>query len=266
MKTEYTIFKKDGLFGTKDQEGVVVIEPQYIEMYPFKCGFSCVRDLKYHYSYVDIDNKPLFPFGSYDWIDPYFLYGLARVKLLGKWGIINTQGDLALPLEYDNIWSLKQDYIHRIKVVKKEKDKYLDVDDLIKENLLNGLVYHKTYNVKELKAVFGISSIKIKMNTHSGKLYFEAGTYLGEVAITKLPSEPVFSIVTNVNGKLFILLHEKQDTGKENFPKFNTDTQKPITSKTDYDPGFDYEEYNQYVMDSLYDAYECEKEPDDWGF
>ena len=65
--------------------------------------------------------------------------------------------------------------------VLKEEDKYLDldVDDLIKENLLSGLVYHKTYNVEELKAVLGISSIKVKKNLHSGKLYFEAGTYLG---------------------------------------------------------------------------------------
>lgn len=261
MKTEYTIFEKDGLFGAKNQEGNVVIEPQYIEMYSFKCGFSCVRDLNYHYSYVDIDNKPLFPFGSYDWVDPYFLYGLARVKLLGKWGIINIQGDLVLPLEYNNIWSLKEEYIHKIKVVLKEEKKYLDVDDLIKENLLSGLVYHKTYNVEELKAVLGISSIKVKKNLHSGKLYFEAGTYSGEVAITELPSEPVFSIVSNVNGKLFILLHEKNDTGRSSFPKATCEapiqSPSPAQSSSTHEYNYyDYEDERSYYDDLLSDAFE----------
>ena len=50
MDKEYIIFQEDGLFGVKNQEGEVIIPPQYNWFDPqFICGFARVRK----YSYID---------------------------------------------------------------------------------------------------------------------------------------------------------------------------------------------------------------------
>ena len=127
-----SFFQENGLFGAKDQAGDVVIKPQYTEMNPFSCGLSLVRDDKYRYTYVNPQNKPLFPFGLYTWCDNAFCCGFARVMeyhfLLDekKWGIINTMGQIVLPIKYDNIWTLKEDYIHAIRVSIDGNEKVID--------------------------------------------------------------------------------------------------------------------------------------------
>jgi hypothetical protein len=99
MDKNYFIFQENGLFGAKDQAGDVVIKPQYTEMNPFSCGLSLVRDDKYRYTYVNPQNKPLFPFGLYTWCDNAFRCGFARVMeyhfLLDekKWGIKQAEID-----------------------------------------------------------------------------------------------------------------------------------------------------------------------------
>lgn len=53
---DYTVFQENGLFGLKDHKGVVIISPQYIEMYDFSCGLSMVRNKQYQYAYIGIHN------------------------------------------------------------------------------------------------------------------------------------------------------------------------------------------------------------------
>ena len=62
---DYTVFQENGLFGLKDHKGVVIISPQYIEMYDFSCGLSMVRNKQYQYAYIDIHNNQIVPFGNY---------------------------------------------------------------------------------------------------------------------------------------------------------------------------------------------------------
>ena len=54
MDKDYIIFQENGLFGAKNQRGEVVIQPQYMEMQPFSCGLSLVRNHQYQYAYIDI--------------------------------------------------------------------------------------------------------------------------------------------------------------------------------------------------------------------
>jgi hypothetical protein len=93
MDKEYIIFQEDGLFGAKDQKGKVIIPPQYMEMQPFSCGLSLVRNHQYQYAYIDINNKQVIPFGKYSWCDPQYMpqlhlsknnvyYRLVRVLLI----------------------------------------------------------------------------------------------------------------------------------------------------------------------------------------
>jgi len=63
------VFQENGLFGARNQNGIVIIPPQYIEMQPFCCGLSLVRNRQYQYAYIDILNRQIVPFGKYIWCD-----------------------------------------------------------------------------------------------------------------------------------------------------------------------------------------------------
>ena len=67
MDKDYIIFQEDGLLGAKNQKGEVVIPPQYMEMQPFSCGLSLVRNHQYQYAYIDTLNRQIVPFGKYSW-------------------------------------------------------------------------------------------------------------------------------------------------------------------------------------------------------
>lgn len=102
-------FQEDGLFGAKSQRGEVIIPPQYMEMQPFSCGLSLVRNHQYQYAYIDINNKQVIPFGKYIWCDPQFTNNYARVKLKDNihWGIIDNLGKIAIYPNLDYIAPLE---------------------------------------------------------------------------------------------------------------------------------------------------------------
>ena len=69
------------------------------------------------YGVITTDGKIVVPFGKYDLIEEFCL-GITRVKI-GKetngvkdsdcqWGIIDTNGNELLPVEYDDIWNYKK--------------------------------------------------------------------------------------------------------------------------------------------------------------
>lgn len=109
MDKDYIIFQEDGLFGAKNQRGEVIIPPQYMEMQPFSCGLSLVRNHQYQYAYIDILNKQIVPFGKYIWCDPQFTNNYARVKLKDniRWGIIDNLGKIAIYPNLDYIAPLE---------------------------------------------------------------------------------------------------------------------------------------------------------------
>lgn len=105
-----------------------------------KYGNICVvKRGDYSFGVFDLSGKEIVPFGKYGWIDGFDTHGLARVRtekildvaqrmntsvdeiewMIGtvlngqdtleqmkhpKWGIIDTNGNEVLPLEYDCIW------------------------------------------------------------------------------------------------------------------------------------------------------------------
>ena len=230
MDKDYIIFQENGLFGAKNQRGEIIIQPQYMEMQPFSCGLSLVRNHQYQYAYIDINNKQVIPFGKYFWCDPQFTCGFARV-IDGKWGIIDTLGNVIVPFKYDKIWTLKEEYLFSIKAFINEKEERLNLHELATNTIFDCLTYICTYSVEAFKDLVNCNHIYVKEMPNTGQLYFTYGVNIGLVYLKAIPQEPVISIVANSSGKIFPLLMEKADIGKTTLPPTKA-TPKRIISKT----------------------------------
>ncbi|WP_289639054.1 WG repeat-containing protein [uncultured Muribaculum sp.] len=253
------IYQENGLYGLKNDCGEVIISPQYREFYPFSCGLACVQNIQYQYSYIDINNVAVIPFDRYIWIDHRFTCGYARVIQYNViedkqyWGIINTMGFIVVPCEYDNIWSLNEKYLDNLKAIKNSKECRINLRNADKKIVLDGLKYIRTYTIDEFKAEFNVSRIFVRVNPNNVILFY-FGTNIGVVSNDNYLLNPVISIVCNSAGKIFCLLHNRDNMGKMRVKQLIKTSNKttPVYSR-DYDS---YDDYNKYVEESRLDAFE----------
>ena len=252
----------NGLYGVKNCKGDIVIPFLYKEMYPFSCGLSMVRNQNYEYGYINQYNQQVIPFGKYRWCDSQFVCGYARVlkydvfEEKNKWGIIDTKGNIIIPLEYDKIWALKEGFLYEIKAFKEIRIN-LVLLSLKSEVLLDGLSYIATYTVEEFKTKFHCTRIDVKKGKDN-KLYFCYGCNIGFVALKGISQNPTISIVINSAGKVFPLLHEKEDIGKTSFEEnIKLDSPKQQTHKKYYHKTsfWDYENEKMNDYDNWSDPY-----------
>jgi hypothetical protein len=235
---------------------------KYIEQQPFSCGLSLVRNEKYEYAYINENGEEVVPFGTYSWCDPQFVCGYARVLIQSafdtkKWGVIDTQGNVVIPIVYDNIWTLKEGYLNCIKALQEGKEVTLSLFKLKKKFILNGLTYVRSFSIEEFKNTFHVSKIHVKKDIATNELFMEYGLSIGAVALNGTPNEPIISIVVNCIGDMFTMLHESEDLGKKAFHKKttagNTATPKQVRKET-----------GRYHKTSFAD-YENEKMNEDWS-
>lgn len=95
---------------------------------------------KHQYAVKDVQGNVIVPFGTYGWIEN-FNRGYARVKSFNgnvraitidgqefwetpKWGIIDMDGNIVVPLEYDEIWKLNEGYNRMVLYKDSLKPKY----------------------------------------------------------------------------------------------------------------------------------------------
>lgn len=253
------IFQENGLFGAKSQTGEIIIEPQYIEMRPFSCGLSQVRNSKYHYAYVNAENKQIVPFGKYAWCDPQFTCGFSRV-MGNKWGIIDTLGNIVVPLEYDKIWTLKEEYLFSCKAFMGNKEEKLNLHQLASKVILDGLTYIHIYSVEEFKLLTHCERLCVKLLPNGKQLFFTYGSNFGFVSAKGIPQNPVIAIVANSSGKIFPLLIERSDIGKTTLPLY-LDTSKESYSKkcSQKTPFGDYDGEKMNNADNWRPSYEDEQ-------
>lgn len=236
-RKNYIIFQENGLFGVKNQRGEVIIPPQYMEMQPFSCGLSLVRNHQYQYAYIDINNKQVIPFGKYSWCDPQFTCGFSRVmeyhylEEKNKWGIIDTLGNIVVPLKYDKIWTLKEEYLFSIKAFVDNKEEKLNLHQLGNKVIFDGLTYIYTLSVEAFKELVHCERLYVKAHPNTKQLYFTYGANIGFVSLKGIPKEPVISIVANSSGKIFPLLMEKSDIDKTTLSSAKA-VSKRLISKT----------------------------------
>lgn len=267
--SDLIIYQENELYGLKDCNGNVIISPQYKEMYPFSCGLALVKNNKSQLGYINKENKLIVPFDLYSWCDPQFVCGYARVVRYNtisekdEWGIIDTDGNVIVPIKYDKIWSLNESYLHSVKAFIENKEVLINLCIFPKRVVFSGLKYIATYTIEDFKAIFNCTRIDVKVNPKTEELFFSYGCHTGYVTLKWKPIAPVISVVINSAGSLFLLLHEREDTGKTNFEKSiykrqreKSSTQKQQLSNT---TSWEYEKENTIDSDSWSDPYGDER-------
>lgn len=239
-------------------------------MYPFCCGLSLVINNKSQHGYINKENKLIVPFGLYSWCDPQFVCGYARVvryniiKEKDEWGIIDTEGNIIVPIKYDKIWTLNEEYLHSVKAFLDNKEVSINLYAIPKRVIFDDLKYIATYTIEDFKAIFNCTRIDVKVNPRTKELFFSYGCHTGYVALKCEPILPVISVVTNSAGSLFLLLHEKEDTGKTNFErsiyKRQKDKSSPHKQQLSNTTFWEYEEENATDSDCWSDPYGDERE------
>lgn len=107
---------KRPMYGLINYKGETIFEPSFCSLLPAigNKNLYTVQDNNFGYAVLNTDGTEVVPYGKYSWIDG-FDNGLARVRIGNvtngqkengnKWGMINENGKVVLPLEYDDIWA-----------------------------------------------------------------------------------------------------------------------------------------------------------------
>ncbi|RRJ65721.1 hypothetical protein EHV15_24480 [Paenibacillus oralis] len=100
---EVEIFEENGLWGLKDEDGNLLLAPQFDEFYGFAAENLAVVTLGGKYGYVHKSGRIAIPL---IWDDAFdFEYGteLAIVQLNDKFGLIDVQGRMVAPAQYESL-------------------------------------------------------------------------------------------------------------------------------------------------------------------
>lgn len=129
------------LAGFINHQGDFVIEPKYARVKPFLDENIATVQIDNYWVFIDRDENHVFPV-EYEEANP-FRDGVATVKINGKWGVINTEGELIVENVYDSMHSL---FIDRLCIVKKE-DLYGFID--VEGNTVIPIKYKHVDNFSE---------------------------------------------------------------------------------------------------------------------
>lgn len=118
------------LFGVIDAQGSVKADTIYdsIIISTDRRLFT-VSQRSNGYSVIDKEGKKIVPFRNFNWIDG-FDNGLARVAKDGKWGLINQNGEIVLPIEYDTICCFYGKGRSSTKVIRNDVELEIHFDNL----------------------------------------------------------------------------------------------------------------------------------------
>lgn len=126
--------------------------------------------------------------------------------------------------------------------------------------LIRNVKYLRTFTIDEFKPLYNIDKVRVVLN-EKRFLVFQFLNCSGYVAERGVPKEPQISLVTDALGNLFYLFHEKGYSNDE-LMFFKSDYKKPKQSapKPSAQRSFgytsDYQQYQDYVNESYYDAFE----------
>lgn len=119
-------------WGLMNYKGEIVLPPKYCVLFPVKGnkGLYVAENKRWEYGMITVSGKEIVPFGTYDLIEE-FDRGITRVKIgkrssgiknhENKWGLIDSCGNVVLPVEYDKIWKFQEKGYDHIVVEKDGK-------------------------------------------------------------------------------------------------------------------------------------------------
>ncbi|MDP4108424.1 MAG: WG repeat-containing protein [Bacillota bacterium] len=132
-KADYPVkFEKDGKFGFKDKNGNIISDAVFFGVNDFWNGVASVRVDKnggQEWRKIGADGK-LF---DYDEVNGFF-FGLSQVEKNGKYGFINTAGELVVPLIYDELFCSYTDNGRSTYALKDGAYVYLNLTDGYEES------------------------------------------------------------------------------------------------------------------------------------
>lgn len=115
----------NGLWGYLDRKGNVVIDPVYLEAFPFSCGYAAVEDETGCY-HIDQNGQPLYD-ERYDYAG-YFEYGYAIVgEGYRQYGLISSDGSLVYPISAYSLFNFTSDQMCWIHETKEEGSRLFDM-------------------------------------------------------------------------------------------------------------------------------------------
>lgn len=238
-------------YGVIDTQGNILLESNYRMIIPSKEGnVFTVQSMDNQYGVFDVSGKKIVLCDSYVWIDR-FSNGFTRV--LGKnkkWGIIDEQGRVILPLEYDHINRFWGSELNQTRIRKDGVTQDMNLHDLKK-------TFTQNYSIKILKTMtvseFKKEQCADSLNVYSADDYyfFICGEQKGFIFTNNRPlnevlSEPLVSYclgevtAKTPNGKNW-LLHKKGDC-PDSFPN---EHRKTISVRCD-ERWFDNDHYDDY--------------------
>lgn len=145
-------FEKDGKVGFKDGNGNTLVEAIYGNAHDFWKGVGKVRidkDGGYIWKCLDINGD------LYDYDEVYgFDFALSAVSKGGKYGFINTAGELVVPLIYDELYCSYTDNARSTYALRDGNFVYLNLTDGYEEafqsyDLNRRSEYNRTVNLKD---------------------------------------------------------------------------------------------------------------------
>ena len=95
--------RNNGKYGYIDKNGEIVIAFQYDDVRPFENGVAAVKTGKSYYAgweYIDKNGNKVTRVGEQYAAMQDFSEGLAAVKRAGKWGYIDSTGNLVIDIKY----------------------------------------------------------------------------------------------------------------------------------------------------------------------
>lgn len=130
--------RRNGLYGFVNQQGSVVVNPQYSDAHDYSEGLAAVK-IDERWGFIDSSSRWIIPPQFEEVHD--FSESMAAVKLHG-WGYVNTEGQIAIPCQYQNA----RDFSEGLAAVSKNGVwGYIDATD----NRIIELQFKEAYSFKE---------------------------------------------------------------------------------------------------------------------
>lgn len=101
--------KEIGLYGIKKNDGNIIVEPKYAEIFGYSNGLAIVTDENYFSGAIDLHGKTVIPVQyeklSYNDQDGTYLFATN-----GKYGVMNAKHQILIPSEYDYLTFFENGY------------------------------------------------------------------------------------------------------------------------------------------------------------